>query len=113
MQNSPPSHDRNPIVEIRVGLDFDGSGHEPGDFAVGHRARDNATYYRGDQYDNIDTWGKPGYQDWYWRGTYSRDHSKVMTGHAYHNRQGWFYEEIQTRNGRQTDVMTSRCYDAS
>jgi hypothetical protein len=103
-------HDTNPDVRIHVTAEFDSGNRDVKEFDVIHELFDETTHNRSDQYTNAGLNHKTGYNDWYWTGTWVKNHSVTMIGHLYNNQQGWFYAEAQSENGNLSWVITSPCH---
>lgn len=103
--------DPNPVIRIHVTAQFDEDMNVT-KLDVVHLLFNGAEHNRSDQYTNDFLGRKPGYLDWSWKGTWVKNSSVTMIGHLYFNNLGWFYEETQFENYRQSFDIISPCEES-
>ncbi len=103
--------DANPVIRIHVTAQFDEDMNVT-QLDVVHLLFNGAEHNRSDQYTNEFLGRKNGYMEWIWRGTWIKNSSVKMIGRLYFNNLGWFYEEIQFQNSRQSFDIVSPCEES-
>jgi hypothetical protein len=109
-QEPQDKHDRNPVYKTNINVVLNDNG-KPTSIGVIHSLRDGTTRDRSEQYSDGKIWQAPGRMEWYWSG---RRGELQMTGVIYHNdRDGWMYQETQTKHNRLEYRVLEDCHAVS